>query len=355
MATQEPNVYAGLSVVVGGLMHARPRFFAKVMGELLFWVGEDKMLFGSDYAIWEPKWQIEGFSTGTIPDDTFSDYPRWTNEAKRKILGPQRRQALRHPGARGAGPAEARRARRPDDAQLVEGAGVTLRAQVAGGARDVIDPELDEPITTLGFVGSCVVSDAGDVDVHLRLPTPQCAPNFAFLMAIDARDAVARLPEVGDVTVVLDDHYTGAEINAAVGGGGAFADAFPGEETGALDELRELFRRKALLARQGRVCDGAAGGGWTGRAVSPAPRRPPRGAADAERCVTLRAELGLPHDPDSPALVSGDGAAIPAEDLTTWLRRARLVGLSLESNGGLCRSLLRVRHGVPDPTEEVAA
>ena len=43
------------------------------------------------------------------------------------------------------------------------------------------------------------------------------------------------------------------------------------------------------------------------------------------------------------------------EDLTLWLRRARLVGLSLESNGGLCRSLLRVRHGVPDPTEEVAA
>ena len=43
MATQEPNVYAGLSVVIGGLMHARPKFFAKVMGELLFWVGEDKM------------------------------------------------------------------------------------------------------------------------------------------------------------------------------------------------------------------------------------------------------------------------------------------------------------------------
>src|SRR5215216_7122659 len=59
MATQERNVYAGLAVVVGGLMHARPRFFAKVMGELLFWVGEDKMMFGADYAIWEPKWQVE--------------------------------------------------------------------------------------------------------------------------------------------------------------------------------------------------------------------------------------------------------------------------------------------------------
>jgi predicted TIM-barrel fold metal-dependent hydrolase len=87
MATQEPNVYAGLSVVVGALMHARPRFFAKCMGELLFWVGEDKMMFGSDYAIWEPKWQIEGLVDWDYPDDTFSDFPRWTTEAKKKVLG----------------------------------------------------------------------------------------------------------------------------------------------------------------------------------------------------------------------------------------------------------------------------
>ena len=76
MATQERNVYAGLAVVIGGLMHARPRFFAKVMGELLFWVGEDKMLFGADYAIWEPKWQVEGLVDWDYPDDTYSDYPR---------------------------------------------------------------------------------------------------------------------------------------------------------------------------------------------------------------------------------------------------------------------------------------
>ncbi len=88
MATQEPNVYAGLAVVIGGLMHARPRFFAKVMGELLFWVGEDKMTFGSDYAIWEPKWQVEGFVDWDFPDDPeFSDYPRLGVEGKKKILG----------------------------------------------------------------------------------------------------------------------------------------------------------------------------------------------------------------------------------------------------------------------------
>jgi predicted TIM-barrel fold metal-dependent hydrolase len=88
MAVQEPNVYAGLAVVLGGLMHARPRFFSKVMGELLFWLGEDKLLYGSDYAIWEPKWQIEGFLDWNYPDDPeFSDYPGVTEATKRKILG----------------------------------------------------------------------------------------------------------------------------------------------------------------------------------------------------------------------------------------------------------------------------
>jgi predicted TIM-barrel fold metal-dependent hydrolase len=88
MATQEPNVYAGIAVVLGGLMHARPRFFNKVMGELLFWVGEDKILYGSDYAIWEPKWQIEGFLDWEMPDDPeYADYPKVTTESKKKILG----------------------------------------------------------------------------------------------------------------------------------------------------------------------------------------------------------------------------------------------------------------------------
>jgi predicted TIM-barrel fold metal-dependent hydrolase len=88
MATQEPNVYAGLAVAIGALMHARPRFFAKVMGELLFWVGEDKMTFGSDYGIWEPRWQVEGFVDWDYPDsDEFSDYPRLDVNGKKKIMG----------------------------------------------------------------------------------------------------------------------------------------------------------------------------------------------------------------------------------------------------------------------------
>ena len=120
MATQEPNVYAGLSVVIGGLMHARPRFFAKVMGELLFWVGEDKMLFGSDYGIWEPKWQIDGFIDWDYPDpdhEEFSDYPRLTTAGKRKILGLNAAKLYGIEVPEGMGDAEAAA---KDDAQLVE-------------------------------------------------------------------------------------------------------------------------------------------------------------------------------------------------------------------------------------------
>ena len=96
---------------------------------------------------------------------------------------------------------------------------MTTRAQVFEALGTVYDPELDEPITTLGFVGSLVVTADGDVSVRLRLPTPQCAPNFAFLMAADARAAVAAVPGVRDVRVELEDHFTGREINAARSGG----------------------------------------------------------------------------------------------------------------------------------------
>jgi metal-sulfur cluster biosynthetic enzyme len=232
---------------------------------------------------------------------------------------------------------------------------VSLRSSVLSALGTVRDPELDEPITTLGFVGSCVVSPAGEAEVHLRLPTPQCAPNFAFLMAADARAAVLAVPGVTAARVELDDHYTGDEINGAVAAGGGLEDAFPGETEGDVRALRDLFRRKALLARQGRLGERLLAGA-SGPAAVVALRvadLPP--GPETARCLELRAVLGLPAGPEAPALVAGDGDALSAAELPTWLRRARLVSLSLESNGGICRSLLRIRHGVPDPTEELVA
>ena len=231
---------------------------------------------------------------------------------------------------------------------------MTLEDRVRAALGTVYDPELDEPITTLGFVGACTVSGGGDVAVRLRLPTPQCAPNFAYLMAADAQAAVFGLAEVSSVSVVLEDHYTGAEINAALTRGGDFGDAFPGETTGSLDTLRELFRRKALVARQARVCQALLGAGVAPEEVAAMRLADLPPGEDSRRCGELRAALGLPHEPGDAGLIAGDGSPLTAAQLPTWLRRARLISLSLETNGGLCRSLLHVRYGSPDH-EEVAA
>ena len=231
---------------------------------------------------------------------------------------------------------------------------MTIRSRVLEALGTVYDPELDEPITSLRFVTSCDVSDDGDVDVRLRLPTPQCAPNFAYLMAADARNAVRRLPEVRAVTVLLEDHYTGDEINTAVGRGDAFAEAFPGETEGELDALRELFRRKALVARQSRLCEALLAGGATPEEVTAMRVGDLSDDPEARRCIELREQLGLPGADNSPAFVRPDGEPIAAADLRPWLRKARLMRTSLEVNGGICRSLLRIRYDLAD-AKEVAA
>ncbi|HWD81448.1 MAG TPA: amidohydrolase family protein, partial [Kribbella sp.] len=43
IATQESNVYGGLAVAMP-FVHARPKYFAQIIGELLYWLGEDKIL-----------------------------------------------------------------------------------------------------------------------------------------------------------------------------------------------------------------------------------------------------------------------------------------------------------------------
>jgi metal-sulfur cluster biosynthetic enzyme len=232
---------------------------------------------------------------------------------------------------------------------------MSTRARVLEALGEVHDPELDEPITSLRFVTSCEVTPDGDVEILLRLPTPQCAPNFAYLMAADARDAVRRLPGIRRVAVELEDHYTGEEINAALARGEGFTGAFPGEtEDDRLDALRTLFRRKALVARQARLCEALLAGGATpeqvtGLRVADLPDVP-----DARRCLELRAHLGIPRDRDSSAFVLPGGEPVAAHELGRWMRSARLVRTSLDVNGGICRSLLEIRHRQAPHPEEVA-
>jgi metal-sulfur cluster biosynthetic enzyme len=226
--------------------------------------------------------------------------------------------------------------------------------QVLDALATVRDPELDEPITALGFVESCEVTRDGAVTVGLRLPTPQCAPNFAFLMTADARAALLRLPWVTRADVRLEDHYTSQEINGAVEQGEGFSGAFPGEtDAQSLETLRELFFRKAFVARESRLCEALLAAGATAEEVSGQRLADLPDLPDARRCVELRRHLGIPSAANDPAFVLPDGDPIRAENLKRWLRTAGLVRMSLEVNGGICRSLLKIRHGMAleDPEE----
>ncbi|WP_030829278.1 amidohydrolase family protein [Streptomyces hygroscopicus] len=86
IATQEPNVHAGLAVAIP-FIHTRPRYFAQIIGELLYWLDENRIQFSSDYALWTPKWLVESFVDFQIPEDMRGEYPPITVAQKKKILG----------------------------------------------------------------------------------------------------------------------------------------------------------------------------------------------------------------------------------------------------------------------------
>lgn len=219
---------------------------------------------------------------------------------------------------------------------------MTAVADVLGALEAVRDPELDESLVELGFVAA-VELDEDAVSVRLRLPTYFCAPNFAFLMVADARAAVEALPGVERARVELEDHFTASEINAAVSRDAGFMDAFPGEASDELDELRTLFRRKALMARQGRICEGLPADAVAGMRLGELEGQ------DADRCRELRHELGIDAGPDAPAFVTGDGEPVAVADVPRFLRLARLIATSLEGNASLCRGLLKTRYDLEVP------
>lgn len=87
IATQDKNVYAGLAVAIA-FIHSRPRYFAEIIANLLYWLGPDRILFGSDYALWSPRWIIERFIAFELPPDIRDEFGvDLTLETKRKILG----------------------------------------------------------------------------------------------------------------------------------------------------------------------------------------------------------------------------------------------------------------------------
>jgi predicted TIM-barrel fold metal-dependent hydrolase len=85
---RHPNLYASIAATVNFVGRA-PRQFAEVLGKLLFWCGEDKIVYGSEAPIWQPQWALDAFWNFELPQDLVEGYgyPQLTEQAKRKILG----------------------------------------------------------------------------------------------------------------------------------------------------------------------------------------------------------------------------------------------------------------------------
>ena len=212
----------------------------------------------------------------------------------------------------------------------------------------VRDPELDEPITSLGFVASCTVSADGDAEVRLRLPTYFCAPNFAYLMVADAHDAVSVLPGVRRTAVVLEDHFASDAINGGVAAQAGFVRSFDGEAVAELDQLRADFLRKAVMAGTDQVCRPllAAGTDPAALLAMTLGEVPPSRALT--RLRERRAELGLPAGDSASLLIDpATGAPVSPGSVPLHLRKAQLTRTSIEANSGICRGMLRHRYATP--------
>jgi metal-sulfur cluster biosynthetic enzyme len=220
----------------------------------------------------------------------------------------------------------------------------------------VRDPELDKPITDLGFVAACDLSADGDARIRLRLPTYFCAPNFAYLMVADSYDAVTRVPGVRSAEVVLEDHFASDAINTGVAAQAGFVESFDGEAVAELDELRAIFLRKAVMAGTDIVCRPLLTAGTTPeqlRAMSLGDM-PPSGELD--RLRQRRADLGLPAGDDAPLLVDpATGQPVTDDAVPLHLRRARVTRAGIEANTSMCSGMLRARyqidHGFHDREE----
>jgi metal-sulfur cluster biosynthetic enzyme len=217
---------------------------------------------------------------------------------------------------------------------------------VLGALSGVRDPELDEPVTTLGFVSDVSV-DGSDVAVTLRLPTFFCSPNFAYMMAEDSKRLVSGLEGVGRVRVHLENFHVGAEIESGLESEAGFDETFADfSETSGEDlaELRDTFKRKAFIRRQEMLCRTLLREGATPEDLAAMTLGEVGPSEERDVYLDRRSELGFDVSEDAPLLLSVDGKVIPAEAVVAHLKNAKLTRISIEGNGMFCQELLKARY-----------
>jgi hypothetical protein len=101
------NVYAELGTTFAGSVVTFPTVCAHILGQLVKFLGDDRVVFGSD-SLWYggPQWQIDAFWRFQIPEQIQEKYgyPALTESSRRKILGLNSARLYKLPGASEASP-----------------------------------------------------------------------------------------------------------------------------------------------------------------------------------------------------------------------------------------------------------
>jgi metal-sulfur cluster biosynthetic enzyme len=212
----------------------------------------------------------------------------------------------------------------------------------------VNDPELDEPITDMGFVEEVAVNGEGGVSVAFRLPTYWCSPNFAFLMAQDIKSNIDALHWVTRSDVQLQDHMAAEEMNSVINAGGFFSDVFNGLTKGEdLKALREKFDVKAFQRRQEVVIKSlqAQGVSVDDIVTLPLAKLKATNLGEAERAKARYLELaeakGILGDL---ALTTYQRAPLTVAGFSEYMGLLRSVRINMEFSGSLCRGLKTSRY-----------
>jgi len=237
--------------------------------------------------------------------------------------------------------------------------------QVRAALKSVTDPELDRSIVELDYIDEIRIEARGNsahVHVAFTLPTAWCSPAFAWMMAVDTRDAAEALPTVADCTVELREHMHETEVNHGVNEGISFAAAFPDAEDG-ITHLRASLDEKAVLSRQYTAVetlldagldleqiaqleysdidrDAAANGiavdvpGAALGVVAP--------AAAIDRYLEKARSLDY-FTASNRLFRTPDGAPIDPADAELVHRRARLAQVNMDGQGGVCDALHQAR------------
>lgn len=233
----------------------------------------------------------------------------------------------------------------------------TRLGRVMSALDTVFDPELDESVTSMGFV-EAVTLHGRAADITFRLPTFWCSANFAYLMASDMREAVERLGFIDEARVRLVDHFAARKINQGVAAGLGFAAAFVGEAETNLDDIRRAFRERAFLGRQERLLQQLAERSWSVDAMlaldvagieSMCGHDDPEIRGAATRYLAMRRHEGRSAEASDPAFITVAGAPIRPEMCAAHRRNSRRICSTAAANAEMCRIQLRARLSHPAP------